>query len=210
MGGRRGSSASRKSRSPSPAPRKDKDRSRSRSPLDRRPAKSRSRSRGATKGDEPRRKGGYYKYNFDEKEATRTLFLANIADSANEFDVQDLFSKTLGFDVNEVSLPRSPSARTHRGYGFVHLKDDRDVDDCVKKANGYELRGKPLKVEEKQSRPPRSKGFKKGDDYGRGRRDSRGRGGHRGDKGYGRDDRYGSSKGGRRNSRPRRDSRRRY
>ncbi|CAD7975242.1 unnamed protein product [Amoebophrya sp. A25] len=154
--------------------------------------RSGSRSRSPARDRKP---AGYRGHPSNSEEMSRTLFVANISDEADEHDVQKLFTG-FGFDLTEVSLPRHASDRNHRGYGFVHLADARDVNDAVSKANQHDFFGRPLKVEVKNPRPgpPRSKGG------GKGRRDSRGRG--RGDsRGRGRG-------GGRRDSR-RRDSRRR-
>jgi len=162
----------------------------------------RSRSRSRSPAGAPKRTG-YRGGSGEVEEMSRTLFIANISDEADEHDVQKLFTG-FGFNLAEVSLPRFAADRNHRGYGFVHLADSRDIQEAIDKSHGYDFFGRPLKVEVKNPRvPPRKGRGKKG---GRGdsrRRDSRGRGGGRGrsDRRDSRDRRGGG--GGRRDSRRR-------
>eukprot|EP00392_Amoebophrya_sp_AT5.2_P007902 g7921.t1 len=132
------------SRSRSPAPERRR-RDRSDSGGRRSPAAAKARSpRRDDKAKAPIGKGAFGGYRgFDENEMSKTLFVANISDDADERDVQEMFV-SFGFEVSEVSLPRSGGERGHRGYGFVHLVKGRDVDDAISKCHGHELKGRPL------------------------------------------------------------------
>lgn len=124
------------------------------------------------------------------------MYVGNLAWSATENDVRDLFSQYGG--VTEVSLPTDRDTGRPRGFAFVAMDSREAMDAAIKALNGLEWMGRALTVNEarpREERPSYSGGG--GGGYGGGgQRRSGGGGGYGGGGGGGRGDRRGGGGGG--------------
>lgn len=87
------------------------------------------------------------------------LFVGNLAFSATENDLRDLFSQH-GV-VIEVSLLMDKMSGRPRGFGFVTMGSKEEADAAVQALNGKEVQGRALTVNEarpREDRPPRPGG----------------------------------------------------
>jgi RNA recognition motif-containing protein len=92
----------------------------------------------------------------------KKLFVGNLPYSANETDVQNLFSDN-GVAVDSVTVMRDKFTGQARGFGFVEINDDVAAQRAVDACHGKELLGRVLVVNEARpmtsreggGRPPR-------------------------------------------------------
>ena len=83
---------------------------------------------------------------------SKRIYVGNLPFTSTEDDVRALFS-THGEVVN-VFLPTDRDTGRPRGFGFVEM-EDADADRAIAEANGRDLGGRPLRVNEAQERPRR-------------------------------------------------------
>ncbi len=107
------------------------------------------------------------------------LYVGNLSFNTTEIAIQDLFSQ-FG-TVSEVLLMQDKFTGRSRGFAFVTMSSDAEAQEAVNKANGQDLDGRQLTVNEARPREDRPAG---GGGFGGPRKDFRGGGG-----GGGRDDR---------------------
>jgi cold-inducible RNA-binding protein len=67
--------------------------------------------------------------------------------------------------VVDVKVPTDRETGRPRGFAFVEFEEEEAVPRCIQQMNGQDLKGRPLRVNEAESRPPRSPG---GGDFSRG------------------------------------------
>jgi len=79
----------------------------------------------------------------------KTLYVGNIPWSTKEEDLQQLFSQ-FG-EVLECRIITERATGRSRGYGFVEVGED-DLQEIIEKANGIELDGRKLVVNEAKPR----------------------------------------------------------
>jgi RNA recognition motif-containing protein len=85
--------------------------------------------------------------------------------------------------VVDAKLPTDRETGRPRGFAFVEFEDDDAAQKCIATMNGRDLKGRPLRVNEAENRPPRPMGGPGGPGGPRpsfGPRDSGGGGGYRG------------------------------
>lgn len=68
-------------------------------------------------------------------------------------EVEELFSKV--GDIQEVFLPVDRATGRPRGFAFVEYVDSDDATTAIEKFDGYEMGGRPLRVNEATERPQR-------------------------------------------------------
>lgn len=107
------------------------------------------------------------------------LFVGNLAFSATENDLQDLFSKH--GPVTEVNLMMDRATGRPRGFGFVTMATAEAAQAAVQALNGASFEGRDLTVNEARPREDRPAGSFGGDGGGE-RRGGGGGGGGRGDR----------------------------
>jgi len=83
----------------------------------------------------------------------KSIYVGNIAFSASEDDVRDLFSQ-FG-EVMSVKFINDRETGRFRGFGFVEM-DDSAAREAVAALNGKDLKGRALKVNEAQEREQRA------------------------------------------------------
>ena len=79
------------------------------------------------------------------------LYVGNLPFSANEEQVQDLFSQN-NRTVVEVKLITDRDTGRPRGFGFVEMGSDEDAEGAINELNGHSMDGRPLTVNEARER----------------------------------------------------------
>jgi RNA recognition motif-containing protein len=79
------------------------------------------------------------------------IFVGNLAPQTTEAEVTELF-KTFG-EVRSVQVKRDLFTGASKGFGFVEMPGKQQSLAAIAGLNGKELNGKPLRVNEAQSRP---------------------------------------------------------
>jgi len=100
------------------------------------------------------------------------IYVGNLPFSATESEVRDLFAQH--GTVDSVALPTDRETGRPRGFGFVEMPQ-ADAQKAMQALNGFNMGGRPLRVNEAQDRPR----------TGGGRPGGGGRGGFGGGGGYG-------------------------
>src|SRR5579862_4226994 len=78
------------------------------------------------------------------------IYVGNLPFSASEADVRALFSQH--GTVESVSLPTDRETGRPRGFGFVEMSQ-ADAARAIQSLNGYQMGGRPLRVNEAQDKP---------------------------------------------------------
>ena len=78
------------------------------------------------------------------------IYVGNLPFSASEADVRALFSQHGA--VDSVSLPTDRETGRPRGFGFVEMSQ-ADAAKAIQSLNGYNMGGRPLRVNEAQDKP---------------------------------------------------------
>lgn len=80
----------------------------------------------------------------------RRLYVGNLAWTVTDQDLQDVFSEAGKVDSAQVIMDRATNRS--RGFGFVEMSTDEAADAAIKKLNGRDLKGRPIRVNEAQAR----------------------------------------------------------
>lgn len=81
-----------------------------------------------------------------------TLYVGNLPFSATEAELRDLFAQH--GTVESVKVVSDRDTGRPRGFGFVDMPSD-DASNAIQHLNGYEMNGRPLRVNEARERAPR-------------------------------------------------------
>jgi RNA recognition motif-containing protein len=108
------------------------------------------------------------------------IYVGNLPFSATESEVRDLFAQH--GTVDSVALPTDRETGRPRGFGFVEMPQ-ADAQKAMQALNGFNMGGRPLRVNEAQDRPRTGGGGGGGRPGGGGRSGGGGYGGGGG--GYG-------------------------
>jgi RNA recognition motif-containing protein len=65
-------------------------------------------------------------------------------------DLQDAFSEAGQVDSSQVIIDRATNRS--RGFGFVEMASDEAAESAIKKLNGRDIKGRPIRVNEAQAR----------------------------------------------------------
>jgi cold-inducible RNA-binding protein len=109
------------------------------------------------------------------------IYVGNLPFSADEASVRELFAQH--GTVESVALPTDRETGRPRGFGFVEMPQ-ADAQRAMQALNGFNMGGRPLRVNEAQDRP-RTGGGGGGPRGGGGGRPGGGYGGGGGGGGYG-------------------------
>jgi len=94
-----------------------------------------------------------------------TIYVGNLPFSATEEELRGLFERH--GKVESVKLISDRETGRPRGFGFVEMAQS-DAQTAIQQMNGFQMGGRPLRVNEAQERPARPK-FAGGGGGGRGR-----------------------------------------
>ncbi len=78
------------------------------------------------------------------------LFVGNLPYSANENDLTSFFAE-VGVNLDSVTVMRDRFSGEARGFGFVEINNDAEAQKAIEAANGRDLMGRALVVN--QARP---------------------------------------------------------
>lgn len=80
----------------------------------------------------------------------RRLYVGNLAWTVTDQDLQDAFSEVGRVESSQVIIDRATNRS--RGFGFVEMSSDQEAETAVKKLNGRDIKGRPIRVNEAQAR----------------------------------------------------------
>jgi cold-inducible RNA-binding protein len=80
----------------------------------------------------------------------RRLYVGNLAWTVTDQDLQDAFSEAGTVDSSQVIIDRATNRS--RGFGFVEMASDDAAEAAIKKLNGRDIKGRPIRVNEAQAR----------------------------------------------------------
>jgi RNA recognition motif-containing protein len=80
----------------------------------------------------------------------RRLYVGNLAWTVTDQDLLDAFSEAGKVESSQVIMDRATNRS--RGFGFVEMATDEAADAAIKRLNGREIRGRPIRVNEAQAR----------------------------------------------------------
>jgi RNA recognition motif-containing protein len=87
------------------------------------------------------------------------IYVGNLPFSATESEVRDLFAQH--GTVDSVALPTDRETGRPRGFGFVEMPQ-ADAQKAMQVLNGFNMGGRPLRVNEAQDRPRTGGGGRSG------------------------------------------------
>lgn len=86
------------------------------------------------------------------------LFVGNLSFHLTEGTLQ-MFIQECGIECRDVKIIRDRTTGNSRGFGFVELADEQDLEEAISMLDGKNLEGRPLRVDRAQERrsaaPPR-------------------------------------------------------
>ena len=103
------------------------------------------------------------------------IYVGNLPYDTSDSDLQQLFAQYGTVASARVVMDRATGRS--KGFGFVQMDDRAEAEKAIAGANGYDMGGRALRVNESQPKPPRSEGGGGGGGYRGG--NSRGGGGGR-------------------------------
>lgn len=109
----------------------------------------------------------------------KKVFVGNLPFSANEDEVRGMFAE-FG-EIQSVTIPTDRDTGKPRGFAFVEMTQDEDVEKAIAALNGKNMGGRTLNVNEARPKESRGPGGGGGHDRDRGGRGGRhgGGGGYR-------------------------------
>ncbi len=105
--------------------------------------------------------------------SAKRIYVGNLPWAYSSSDLEALFKPYGDVAAAEVIMDRETGRS--RGFGFVQMANDADMDPAITALNGQNCNGRPLVVNEARERTPRQGGG--GGGYGGGGRGGRGGGG---------------------------------
>jgi RNA recognition motif-containing protein len=97
----------------------------------------------------------------------RRLYVGNLAWTVTDQDLQDAFSEAGKVDSSQVIIDRATNRS--RGFGFVEMATDEAAETAIKKLNGRDIKGRPIRVNEAQARSGNDRDRRPGGGGGRDR-----------------------------------------
>ncbi len=79
------------------------------------------------------------------------VFVGNLDFNTSRDEVQSLFSQVGA--IRDVFLPTDRESGRPRGFAFVEFESEEDAQKAIERFNGYELSGRPLRVNAAEDRP---------------------------------------------------------
>ena len=78
------------------------------------------------------------------------LYVGNLSFQTSSEDLQQLFAQA--GTVESASVVEDRETGRSRGFGFVEMATDEAADAAIKRLNGREIKGRPIRVNEAQAR----------------------------------------------------------
>ena len=124
----------------------------------------------------------------------KRIYVGNLPWAYGSSELEQLFKQYGDVAAAEVIMDRETGRS--RGFGFVQMANDADMEAAINGLNGQDCNGRPLVVNEARERSPRPGGGGGGGGYGGGGGGGRGGGGGAGGGGGGGGGGYGGGGGG--------------
>src|SRR5262249_46504563 len=86
----------------------------------------------------------------DRKERTMRIFVGNIAFTASEFDLEELFGRHGRVSRAQIATDRETGRS--RGFAFVEMPDSTEAQAAIEALHGASFAGRPLTVNEARPR----------------------------------------------------------
>ena len=83
------------------------------------------------------------------------LYVGNLSYDVNENDLKDLFSSK-GEVLSARVISDYQSGRS-KGFGFVEMSSKEESEEAISAFNGYELKGRPMRVNESIDKPRKNR-----------------------------------------------------
>ena len=122
------------------------------------------------------------------------IYVGNLAEEVNEDDLRAVF-EAFG-QVESVNILKDRFSGESKGFGFVEMPSKDEAQKAIEDADGTDLKGKAIKVNEARPRPSGGSRGGGGGRGGGGRSGGRGGGGRGGERGGGRGGERGGGGGG--------------
>ena len=84
------------------------------------------------------------------------IYVGNLPYDVSDSDLQQLFENYGTVASARVVMDRATGRA--KGFGFVEMNDRAEAEKAIAATNGYDMNGRPLRVNESQHKPPRSEG----------------------------------------------------
>jgi RNA recognition motif-containing protein len=97
----------------------------------------------------------------------KRIYVGNLPWSYGSAELEQLFKQYGDVAAAEVIMDRETGRS--RGFGFVQMANDADMEPAINALNGFQCGGRPLVVNEARERTPRAGGGGGGGGYGGGR-----------------------------------------
>jgi RNA recognition motif-containing protein len=88
--------------------------------------------------------------NKGRRDTMKKLFVGSLSWNVKDADLEEFFSK-FG-EIASARVVTDRDTRRSRGFGFVEFVNDADADKAIAEANGKELDGRAITVNEARSR----------------------------------------------------------
>lgn len=89
------------------------------------------------------------------------LFVGNLNYKTTEDDLKDFVAEA-GVVAEEVTIINDRETGLSKGFGFVGLAIDENIEEAITRLNGMELGGRKLTVNKAQPRPQMGKSYNQG------------------------------------------------
>ena len=83
----------------------------------------------------------------------KKLYVGNLSYDVTEDELKDLFSQK--GEVASVRVITDYHTNRSKGFGFVEMSSDEESQAAISAFNGYEFKGRPMRVNESMDRPKR-------------------------------------------------------
>ena len=87
------------------------------------------------------------------------IYVGDISFNAEKEDLNALFGQY--GTVNSVKIERDRDTARSKGFGFVTMEDEKEAQAAIEALNGYEFKGKCLKVNPAKERGSRSDRYRR-------------------------------------------------
>lgn len=82
---------------------------------------------------------------------SKRLYVGNLAYEVTEDELSRLFTQC--GTVTGATIMKDPSSGDSKGFGFVEMADDEEGTLAIKRMTGFDLHGRPLRVDAAKGKP---------------------------------------------------------
>lgn len=89
----------------------------------------------------------------DDPGVKNKLYVGNLPFSVKDNDLADLFSSA--GEIESAKINTDKMSGRSKGFGFVEMRDENDLQSAINKFDGYEFQGRQIKVNKANPKKPR-------------------------------------------------------